>query len=101
MDQSTKKMPRNHPSAFKAKVAIEAIKEEKTVSQLASLYEVHPTQIKQWKTLVLSNLENIFSDKRKSASQNQDDLIDRLYRQIGKLQVEVDWLKKKIGLIEQ
>jgi len=101
MDQPTRKMPRNHPPAFKAKVAIEAIKEEKTVSQLASLYEVHPTQIKQWKTLVLSNLENIFSDKRKSASQNQDDLIDRLYRQIGKLQVEVDWLKKKIGLIEQ
>ena len=101
MDQSTKKMPRNHPSAFKAKVAIEAIKEEKTVSQLASLYEVHPTQIKQWKTLVLSNLENIFLDKRKSGQQNQDDLIDRLYRQIGKLQVEIDWLKKKIGLIEQ
>jgi len=101
MDQSTKKMPRNHPSAFKAKVAIEAIKEEKTVSQLASLYEVHPTQIKQWKTLVLSNLENIFLDKRKSANQDQEILVDRLYRQIGKLQVEIDWLKKKIGLIEQ
>ena len=94
-------MPRNHPPAFKARVAIEAIKEEKTISQLASLYEVHPTQIKQWKTLVLSNLENIFQDKRKSANQDRDDLIDRLYRQIGKLQVEIDWLKKKIGLIEQ
>ena len=101
MDQLTRKMPRNHPPAFKARVAIEAVKEEKTVSQLASLYEVHPTQIKQWKTLVLSNLENIFSDKRKSGNQNPDDLVDRLYRQIGKLQVEIDWLKKKIGLIEQ
>lgn len=94
-------MPRSHPPAFKARVAIEAIREEKTISQLASLYEVHPTQIKQWKILVLSNLESIFSDKRKSGNQNQDDLIDRLYRQIGKLQVEIDWLKKKIGLIEQ
>jgi transposase-like protein len=101
MDQQPRKMPRNHPPAFKARVAIEAIKEEKTISQLASLYEVHPTQIKQWKTLVLSNLENIFQDKRKSANQDRDDLIDRLYRQIGKLQVEIDWLKKKIGLIEQ
>lgn len=92
--------PRIHPPAFKAKVALEAVKEEKTIAQLTSVYGVHPTQINQWKKIVLTGLEGLFSDKRKT-TQNQDELVSELYRQIGQSKVQIDWLKKKIGLFEQ
>ena len=96
-----KSMRRVHPPAFKAKVALEALKEQKTIAELASLYGVHPTQITKWKHMVLVSLEAIFSGKMKSADEEQSELIDALYKQIGKLKVESDWLKKKIGLIER
>ncbi len=64
-NQTVKKIVRVHPPAFKAKVALEAIKGEKTFAELASFYSVHPTQIKQWKDVALSGIEELFSDKRK------------------------------------
>ena len=96
-----KKLRRVHPPAFKAKVALEAIKEQKTIAELASLYGVHPTQITKWKRKALDFIQEIFSDKYQSQTKNDDELIQELYKQIGKLQVERDWLKKKIGLIEE
>lgn len=95
------KKPRVLPVTFKAKVALEALKEDKTIAQLASLYEVHPTQIKQWKLLVANGVESLFTDKRKNGSSEKDELIEELYKQIGQLKVESDWLKKKIGIIER
>jgi transposase-like protein len=95
------KKPRVFPVSLKAKVALEALKEEKTIAQLSSLYEVHPTQIKQWKMLVADGLETLFTDKRKSGVSDKDELIEELYKQIGQLKVELDWLKKKIGVIER
>ena len=95
-----KKLRRVHPPAFKAKVALEAIKEQKTIAELASLYGVHPTQITKWKRKALDFIQEIFSDKFQSQAKDDDELIQELYKQIGKLQVERDWLKKKIGLIE-
>jgi len=96
-----RKLRRIHPPAFKAKVALEAIKEQKTIAELASLYGVHPTQITKWKRKALDFIQEIFSDKFQSQVKDDDELIQELYKQIGKLQVERDWLKKKIGLIEE
>lgn len=96
-----KTLRRVHPPAFKAKVALEAIKEQKTIAELASLYGVHPTQITKWKRKLLDGMELMFSEKFKTKDQEQEELIDALYKQIGKLKVEADFLKKKIGLIEQ
>ena len=81
--------------AFKAKVALNAIKGEKSLSELASLYKVHPSQIRQWKQRVLDELPDLFSQRREKAEQDQQGLIDELYKQIGQLKVELDWLKKK------
>lgn len=92
---------RVHPPAFKAKVALEAIKEQKTTAELSGIYQVHPTQITKWKHRALVGLESLFSDKKKQQEEKQDELVRALYEQIGKLKVEGDWLKKKIGLIEK
>jgi putative transposase len=89
---------RNHNAAFKAKVALAAIKGDKTVAQLASQYEVHPTQIAQWKKQLLESLPQIFSCRGQNSRQDQEQLTAQLYQQIGQLKVELDWLKKKSGL---
>jgi len=89
---------RNHSAQFKVKVALAAIKGDQTVAELASKYEVHATQITQWKKQVLDSLPEIFSQKRVRQQQDQEDLTAQLYQQIGQLKVELDWLKKKSGL---
>ncbi len=87
---------RKHYSAdFKAKVALEMVKGHKTVSQLASEFNVHPTQLTLWKKQLLDELPAIFSDKRVKTNKEQEALQERLYQQIGQLQVELEWLKKK------
>jgi len=88
------------PSTLKAKVGLEAVKGEKTVAELASVYGVHPTQIKQWKTIVEAGLPDLFSEKRKRHEQTEEEIREELYKQIGKQKVEIEWLKKKIGLFE-
>lgn len=92
---------RVHPPAFKARVALEAIKETKTIAELSSIYGVHATQITKWKEQALAGLIQLFSDKWKKDEQEKDELLKALYEQIGKLKVESDWLKKKIGFIEK
>lgn len=94
-------MKRQHSAEFKVKVALEAIKQEKTISQIAGEYSVHPTQIKRWKQKVEEGLLGVFADRTGKLIREKDELIDTLYHQIGKLQVQVDWLKKKVGIIGQ
>jgi len=89
---------RQHSSAFKAKVALEAVKGEKTIAQLSSEFGVHPNQIRQWKKQLLQELPGIFSKKRKRTEKDAEQLESELYRQIGQLKVELDWLKKKSEL---
>jgi transposase-like protein len=89
---------RNHGAAFKAKVALAATKGDKTVSELAGEYGVHPTQIAKWKNQLLESLPEIFSRRRQDEHQDQEELTSQLYQQIGRLKVELDWLKKKSGL---
>ena len=89
---------RNHPAPLKAKVALAAVTGEKTLAELASEYEVHPNQIRQWKQQLLDALPEIFSRQRVRDQQDQEELTAQLYQQIGQLKVELDWLKKKSGL---
>lgn len=98
MDQ---KIRRSHSPVFKAKVALEAIKETKTITELAGIYSIHTTQITKWKKIAVEGLGEIFSDKKQKRKKDNDDLIQELYQQIGRLKVEVDFLKKKMGIFEQ
>lgn len=84
-------------AAFKAKVALAAVKADRTIAQLASEFGVHPNQISKWKRQLLEGLPEIFSQGRREDLRQQQELTDRLYQQIGQLKVELDWLKKKSG----
>jgi putative transposase len=88
---------RNHSAQFKAKVAFEAAKGDKTIAELASQFEVHPTQVTQWKRQLIESLPVIFSRSGRKDKQKQDELTEYLYQKIGQLKVELDWLKKKSG----
>lgn len=90
---------KRYSAKFKAKVALEAVKKEKTIGQLASEYGVHPNQITQWKKRLLEELPDIFSKKREKKESEAEELEAELYRQIGQLKVELDWLKKKSQLL--
>jgi len=93
-------MRRTHDAAFKARVALEAIKGEKTVAEISSKYGIHPNQIGQWKRAVLERLPELFNGKVKKSDRTADELQAELYQQIGQLKVELDWLKKKSRLLE-
>lgn len=90
---------RNHYTAeFKSKVAIAAIKEQQTINEIASSYGVHPNQVTQWKKQALASIPDLFSRRRERAAVDEEALKSQLYQQIGQLKVELDWLKKKVGL---
>ena len=92
-------MQRKHFTAeFKAKVALEALRSEKTVNELAGAYDVHPNQVSNWKREAQAGLVEIFSTKRGRPAAHELAERERLYSQIGRLQVELEWLKKKSGL---
>lgn len=83
-------------SSFKAKVALDLIKGVDTISQVCSRNGIHPTQAGKWKSAALAGLSSIFDNKPNIQAQEKEELIDDLYRQIGKSKVELDWLKKKL-----
>ena len=82
----------------KVAVALAAIKGDKTVSQIASDHEVHPTQVQQWKKILLENISSVFTNKRTKEGKPERELIDELYRVIGQRDIELGWLKKKFQL---
>jgi putative transposase len=83
---------------FKAKVALEAIRGISTTAEIALKHKVHPNQITKWKKQVQENLAVLFADGRSKTNKVDDQrLKERLYQQIGQLQFELDWLKKKVG----
>jgi transposase len=89
-----KKKRQNHSAEFKAKVAIEALKEQKTISELAQLYQVHPNQISVWKKEFLENASQVFEKGNKKPKEDVE--LAKLYEAIGQLKIENDWLKKKL-----
>lgn len=88
---------RKHSPAFKAKVSLAAIKGELTINEISSQFGVHPNQISKWKKQAIEELDSVFSGKRERKQKEQKELTEELYKQIGQLKVELDWLKKKSG----
>jgi len=84
---------------FKGKVALEAIKGEKTLSQIASDYKIHVSQIRQWKKRLLEEIPGLFSRKQEKSQAEAEELTAELYRQIGQMKVELDWVKKKSDVL--
>ncbi len=87
-----------HSPAFKAKVALAAIKGDKTVAELASRFEVHPSQIHAWKKALLEGAGQVFEADVGRQDKDRELLIPQLYQQIGQLKVEVDFLAERSGL---
>lgn len=90
-----RKERRNLTGAFKAKVALEALQEKKTIAQLAAEYEVHANQISAWKRQLLENSSSIFERPEVIKEDPEEKLKEELFKQIGQLRVENEWLKKK------
>jgi len=88
------KKRKSYSAAFKAKVALAAHRQDKTVSQLATQFKLHPVVISRWKAQLLDNAADIFQDGRVK-KKSDDPTHDELYQKIGRLEVELDWLKKK------
>ncbi len=96
-----KKTRRKFTSAFKAQVAIEAIKNKKTMNELSVQFDVNPVMISKWKTEFLENMNLVFEKERGSSDQSDSSEMEKLYAQIGQLKVENDFLKKsckKLGI---
>ena len=88
---------KNYPASFKVKVALAALKGDKTMAQLASEFGVHGNQIQQWKKRLQTEAATIFSSRRRRTEREAEELQAELYRQIGQLKVELDWFKKRVG----
>ena len=89
---------KTHSVSFKAKVAIAALREQETVAQLSSRFAVHASQIHQWKKRVLDGMEGLFNPAGRPRKGDADEVsVDELFEQIGRLKMELEWLKKKVG----
>jgi len=87
---------RIHSDEFKARVALEAVKGVKTLSELSSIHGIHPTVIAQWKRRLIDGSAEVFSRKNGLKSKSEEELTSPLYEEIGRLKMEVNWLKKKL-----
>ena len=86
---------RQYDASFKARVALCALREQETIAQLSSRFDIHPNQIGKWKKQALERFATLFEKPSQGSTDRDDELVDGLYREIGKLQVELAWLKKK------
>jgi transposase-like protein len=89
-------MRKTFSKEFKAKVALEALKGEKTIAELASEYKVHATQITAWRKQLKESAAEIFGNGQSKALKEHQELVERLYKNVGQLQVENDWMRKNL-----
>jgi putative transposase len=94
------KQRKTYSAELKARIALEAIKGQMTVNQIATHYGVHPNQVTTWKKQMLDEAPRFFAPHRVRAEADDEQLKAQLYQQIGQLKVELDWLKKKAGLFD-
>ena len=94
----SEKNRKSFTSQYKAKVALEAIRGIKTLNEIAHEFAVHPTQVGEWKKALLAQAPGIFDGKRGPKPEDPSASPDRLYSEIGRLKMELDWLKKKSGI---
>jgi transposase-like protein len=93
-----KRQRKQYSADLKAKIAVEAVKGQRTIQEIASQYGIHPSQVTQWKKQLVESAAEIFSNGRDHATEADEQMKAELYQQVGKLQGELDWLKKKSGL---
>lgn len=91
---------KQYSAQFKARVVVEAIRGGRPVNELAARFGVHPVQIAHWKKQALEGIPGIFTDRRGRQGRGEEALSDELYQQIGRLKMELEWLKKKSGLAD-
>jgi len=92
---------RLHSAEFKAKVAVAALRGDRTLSELAAAFEVHPIQIAKWKKQAVAALPEVFATRRDTEVDDHETLKAALYQEIGQLKMELDWLKKKHDLVDR
>lgn len=92
----SKKQPKSYTAEFKAKVALDSIRGDLTLHEIATKYAIHSTQISRWKQQALTGIKRGFSEKYEKVEASQQKLVDELYRQIGQLTCENDFLKKSV-----
>lgn len=93
------KTRRQYSPEYKAKAALEAIKGQRTLNEIAGELEVHPIQLGGWKKLAVDGLASVFSGSREKSGAEAEALVSALYQEIGQLKMELDWLKKKSGQV--
>jgi transposase-like protein len=93
-----KRQRKQYSAELKAKIAVEAVKGQRTIQEIASQYGIHPTMVTHWKKQLLDGASDVFSNGKVREIEADEQQKAELYEQIGKLQVEVNWLKKKSGL---
>jgi putative transposase len=91
---------KKYPADFKARVALEAIRETRTSAELCSQFGIHVTMLGRWRQQAIEHIKNGFSDKIEKQDKNNEQVMANLYQQIGQLKVELDWLKKKSALLK-
>ena len=96
-----RRMRKRYEATFKARVALAALKGDKTLSELASEYGVHGNLVSQWKRRLLSNVTRVFEEREDESQHDHQAVVEELHRQIGQLHVELDWLKKKAAQFER